>query len=483
MVSRRDQFQAYRFLARRQTAALLRDDYDSAEGPLRRMSSGVTASIAVAVVVLAAVALFGVVRPGGGASWKDGKSIIVERETGTRYVYRGGTLHPVLNYASALLVLRGGGLVEVSRGDLGHTPRGAPIGIPGAPDSLPAPADVVKNGWTACSAPATDQTGTPHPIVKVSTGRPPGGSPLPPGGGVLVSDAEHDEFLIWNGSRLRLAADSYVPAALGYAAVPPLPVGDAWVNAVPQGPDLAPPTIPGAGSTGPAIGGRPSTVGQLFRIGAGPTGYVMLGDGLAPISALQLTLLLSSPASAAAYPDGRVTALPLTQQDLTATPRSATSPATTSQLPAQPPRLVDTGTTAVAVCASVTDANQPPAVSTVPTPVQTLTGVPPVAVDGLGTPVADGFAIPPGHGAVVRALPAQGVTTGTVYLITDLGVKFPVAGTGVLGDLGLKDVSPVPVPVGMLALFPTGPTLAEDAAALTQPFGPSQPSPKTSTIR
>src|SRR5262249_19310462 len=171
MVSRRDQFQAYRFMTRRSAGALLRDDSDTVEGPLRRLSGGATASVGVALLVVAVVGLFGLLSPGGSTSWKDGKSLILEKETGTRYVYLNGVLHPVINYASARLVLRGGvGVVEVSQHSLAGTPRDAPIGIPAAPDSIPTTATLLAAPWTACSLPATDQTGQPRPVVRVGAG-------------------------------------------------------------------------------------------------------------------------------------------------------------------------------------------------------------------------------------------------------------------------------------------------------------------------
>src|SRR5262249_39604010 len=126
MVSRRDQLQAYRFMTRRSAGALLRDDSDTVEAPLRRLSGGAAASVMVALLAAAVVGLFGLFSPGGSTSWQDSGSLILEKETGTRYVYLNGVLHPVINYASARLVLRGGaGVVQVSQSSLAGTPHGA----------------------------------------------------------------------------------------------------------------------------------------------------------------------------------------------------------------------------------------------------------------------------------------------------------------------------------------------------------------------
>jgi type VII secretion protein EccB len=477
MASRRDQLQAYRYLHRRHAAALLdasaeaRPGAEPAEAPLRRMSGGVVGSVVVALLVLAGVGLYGLISPGGATGWRDGKSVILERETGTRYVYLGDTLHPVLNYASARLILHTGALISVARSSLGQTPRGAPVGIPGAPDSLPSPATLVTGAWTVCSAPAADPSGRAHPLVTV---RPSAvtGTVVPPSSGVLVRDQQDEEFLIWNGSRLRVPDGGAVPAALGYAATAALPVGDAWVNAVAQGPDLRAPSVPAAGASGPPLGGRATAIGQLFATGDGGA-YLMLPDGLAPISALQRHLLLASPAIAASYKGAAATVLPLSDAELAQAPRSATSPATTPGLPTQPPALVDAATTSVAICASLPGGNAAATISTTPTPARTVPSGTGIKVDGLGVPIADAAALTAGQGAVVRAEAPPGANTGTVYLVSDLGIRFPVAGKDVLSDLGLGGATPTPLPSGWINLFPLGPTLDEKAAA--QMLLPGQP--------
>jgi type VII secretion protein EccB len=477
VASRRDQFQAYRFLNRRYAAALLRDDSDSVEGPMRRVSGGVTASIMVGLLAVAVAGLYGVLKPGGAASWQDGKSLILERESGTRYVYLGGTLHPVLNYASARLILRGGNLVEVSQKSLADTPRGVPVGIDHAPDSLPVPSTIDSGAWSVCSAPATDQTGAVHPVVRASPAQAAGGSALTTGSAILVRGGNQDEYLVWNGRRLRISASGNAVPALGYAATQPMPVGDAWLNTLPQGPDVVAPTVPQIGAPGPTVAGHNTTVGQLFRAGDDGTAYVMYSDGLAPVTPLQLRLLQASPSTSQAYPTGAVQTTTLTPQEIAQAGRSKQNPATDSKLPNQPPAPVDTSTGPLKVCLTVTGGDETRSVSTVPAQPQPVSGGAPPPVDALGVPVADGIDLAPGHGAVIREVPAPGVTTGTTYLVTDLGVKFPLDGGSVLADLGLGGVAAQPLPSEVVRLFPTGPTLSEQAAAQTVPVIPAVGSP------
>jgi hypothetical protein len=51
-----------------------------------------------------------------------------------------------------------------------------------------------------------------------------------------------------------------------------------------------------------------------------------------------------------------------------------------------------------------------------------------------------------------------------LYLVTELGIKYPVAGGSVVSDLGLNGAAPAGLPQSMVSLLPTGPTLDETAA-------------------
>ena len=93
MASRRDQVQSYQFFVQRMTSALVAREPDPDAAPFRRLGGAGLGGIMIAVLCLAAVGVYGLVRPGGSTSWKDGASVIVEKETGTRYVYRDGQLH------------------------------------------------------------------------------------------------------------------------------------------------------------------------------------------------------------------------------------------------------------------------------------------------------------------------------------------------------------------------------------------------------
>src|SRR5436305_3016071 len=105
MPSRQDQLHSHQFSVQRVVSALVMRDTDPVRSPFRRVAGATLAGILLAAVSLGAVAVYGVLLPGGGTEWRDGNAVIVERESGARYVFTGGVLHPVPNYTSALLII------------------------------------------------------------------------------------------------------------------------------------------------------------------------------------------------------------------------------------------------------------------------------------------------------------------------------------------------------------------------------------------
>src|SRR5215475_483997 len=104
MQSKKDQLQAHNFVVGRLRSALLRGDADAIETPTRRFSAAGFAGLLVGALLVAGFGVWGLIFPGGNRGWQAPGTIIVEKETGTRYLYLGGTLRPVLNLASARLL-------------------------------------------------------------------------------------------------------------------------------------------------------------------------------------------------------------------------------------------------------------------------------------------------------------------------------------------------------------------------------------------
>ncbi len=451
--TRRDQAQAYAFVTRRLSSALVAGDPDTVEQPMRRLGRAGLAGLMVAALAVAAVAVLGYLLPGNATSWRESGVLVVEKETSTRYLYADGVLHPVLNFTSARLALGSATptVRAVSARSLAGVPRGLPVGIPGAPDDLPPAGSLVAGPWTACTQPTRDAAGTLRATTTLTVGRADPVTPVPADGGVLVSGADGTQYLLWHGTRLKLAGPR-VRAALGYDAVAALPVGAALLSVVPEGPPLQP--IPVAGSGQPArstVDGGAGVLGRVYLTDAGDY-YLLQPGGLRPLSPLQAQLQLTD----AGYP-----ASPPTPQR--ASTAQATLPSTVDgSLPASAPHARQLGPESDAVCATYADG----ALALATRPAQVATGAVTEPVEATGA-VADRVSLPAGTAALVRAQPTPGDPSGTVYLVTDLGVKYALGDTGTAGMLGYQGVTPVPLPPGYVRLLRTGPRLDKTDALKT----------------
>jgi type VII secretion protein EccB len=475
MQMRRERHHAYRFLTRRIVSAMLSGEPETNELPMRRFGMAVVGSVLIAALAFAGVAVYGLLVPGGGKPAEN--VIIVERETGARYLYLQQQLHPVLNWTSALLILGQPTptVQTMSRSSLRDIPRGRPVGIEGAPDSLPDKGSLLGLPWSVCSAPRSTTSVALATHVLVGS-VPAGGTPLGADEGVLVNSAgTNDRYLVWHDHRLRIPGNATV-AALGWAGVRPAPVGLAFLNALPAGPDLAPIALPDEDQrANHFVDGVPTQVGQLFRA-SGHT-YLMLREGLVPIGDVSVRLLVAT---------GR----PITETSAQEVGRVLVDGAIEPPgLPQTIPSIHgadDRFTMACAVYSGATEVDRPVTVESftqVP-PQLSLPGQPTALRDGVdGVPVADDVALPGGHGALAATLtPAGAAAPGNLYLITDQGLKYPIprtAAAAVQAGLGYSGVTPVAVPGSVLALIPTGPALDPRAAALFAGPTPVDATPST----
>src|SRR5262249_49934400 len=147
------QLQAYQFLRRRLISALQRGDANHHQAPSRRLVICIFAGVGIMALFGAGFAIWGVLRPGNSRTWDRPGQVIIEKESGATYVIGADSLlHPVINYTSAMLLAGGHSTaVTVSARSLSGVARGQPLGIQGAPTSLPA-ADALMSSseWTVC---------------------------------------------------------------------------------------------------------------------------------------------------------------------------------------------------------------------------------------------------------------------------------------------------------------------------------------------
>lgn len=468
MQTRREQVRAYRFVTRRIVSALLAGEPETNDLPMRRLGGALLASLMVGGIVFAIVGVYGLLNPGGGQL--DGNALVIERETGARYVYLDDTLYPVLNYSSARLAL---GVADpdvrtVSRRSLLNIKRGHPVGIPNAPDAIPEPGALLGLPWNVCGAHRQDEElAAPETRLLVGTRLPPGNDLGDRALQIQVTDESNNktQYLVWHNHRLKIA-DSYVQIALKLDQSTPLPVGQALANAIPDGPDLAP--YKGKGQpAGRTVNDKPAAVGQLYR--HDNTYYVMLADGLAPVGPVMADIIR-----------GQKNAVPVEEvslTDLTAA-HSPTTQVEEEGFPKTMPDLLTVDPHTAVVCATATTADADAGVSVhtydqTPAPLR-LTGQDTAGrvTDGVLAPTQ--VLVPGGHGELVVGADPGGATDGsTVYLVTDRGLRYSVPRPGNKSGgrnvdpkaaLGYAEVAPVAVPKQLLALIPKGPTLDPETA-------------------
>ncbi|MFJ9443434.1 type VII secretion protein EccB [Kitasatospora sp. NPDC101235] len=465
MQSRRDQVQAHLFVMSRLASGMLRAEPDTPDTPTGRTTRGTMTGLAVGVLIGLGVAVYGVIRPGGGEGWAKPGTLVVVEETGARYLSVGGQLHPVLNDTSARLLAGEQMTVrQVSRESIADVPRGAPVGIVGAPDGLPPAADLAGGTWLVCGTVQPGPTGAPAPRLGLLVDPAAEGRALTPNQGLLVALPDGSVHLLWQGQRLRVDTADQALQALGYGGATPFPVPAGVLNALPAGPDLAAPAVPGRGEAGPALGGKPTRIGQLFEAPGGAH-YLLTRAGLAPLTPTLYALLLGDPRTQkGAYGGAAPAPAPIGAMDLAGhtAPGGPPSPG----LPETPPTLV-TPLRGEGVCADLHTAGATPTTAVTVLPADRAeSGRPPTVpagTAGAACTVADRIAVRPGRGALVRALSGAGAGS-TEYLVTEGGVRYPLPSAAAVKQLGYGGATPVAVPAAVVALLPAGPSL--DPAAL-----------------
>ncbi|HEY9521889.1 MAG TPA: type VII secretion protein EccB [Thermopolyspora sp.] len=462
MQTRKDLYQAHRLMQQRLGMALLQGEPDLPESPLRRHNVATFGGILLAVVLLAGFGIWGLIKPGGATKLTEPGQVLIEEESGATYVFsqRDNRLLPVVNYVSARLLLDSPDVTvrNVSAASLAGYARGPLVGIEGAPDSLPTRERLVHGPWSACVTEGADATGGRKAYVTLVGGVSVGGTPV--GDGALVVEDGRRTWVLWADRRMRVSASGV--RALG---AQPRKVPVAWLNAIPEGPDFAGPAIAGRGKRVRGADGRVNAVvGQVFTVpgvAGGPTRwYVLLSDGLAPITVTQATLLLEDPASRAAY--GRRPVRPISIDAATANGSPSSKQVIGGGLPATMPKVATPSATAplCAVYAS-TRTGSTRAVLTVGSTI----GIP-APRSATGPEFFDQVLLPPGGGAVAGLLPGDGRldSISNFFLIEDQGRKYAVQSPDTLTKLGYEAADVAPVPAQILHLIPDGPALDPVAA-------------------
>jgi len=461
MHSRRDQVEAHAFVKSRLRSALLRGEPDAAQPPLRRTPIALVLGAVLGLLAVAVVAVFALLKPTGGAAWRKPGALIVEKQTGNRYVLSEGRLRPVLNYASARLLLGDRMTVtSTSAQSLAPVPRGGQVGIIAAPDTLP-PATAGDQPWLVCATSVPNSDGIGQPGVTVLLGAAALQSPDPQAEAALVRTPDGAVYLAAGGRRMRLTAP-WVSRALGLDESRALPVRSTWAGALPAGPDLGTLPIAGRGQDGSILDGRQTRVGQVLVASSPGTRdrhYLVISNGLIPVNQTAVALALGDPATAAAYDQHGARVLPLSPTAL-ASASILDAPQWTADLPPVPAALA-TGRADRIPCTRVVTADRTARTAVVSLPASAAGAAGPVDAPGLQRDglTADRVGVPPGGGMLARTLPAPGVPGAGLYLVVDSGAKYPVDGDAAAKALGYPPDRVATVPADLLAMLPTGPVL------------------------
>ncbi len=464
MQTRRDQLQAYRFVTRRIVSAMLSGEPETTERPMRRFGLAVFGSAMLATIIFAGVGVYGFIFP-SGAKLSD-PSIVIERETGARYVFVDGQLHPVVNYASARLLLGSDNPAEfrVSANSLTTYPRGRSVGIANLPDPLPAKKVISEMSWAACSL--RRSPGSTEFVTHLRIGGMPDGAEPLGDRSLLVEQTANTtikQWVIGGGRRYPIGTGALAP--LGFAAIKPMRVTSAFLESIQPGPDLAAPAIPGRNEAGPKIDGKTTKVGQLFK--AADQHYVLLRSGLATIGDVMVKLLQAQSgtvtditADAATFNRSQQTP----DFDPAGFPRTLPAPGFATAEPDMVCAVSPAG--AASVTSPGPEVTVYPRLANPPTTEQS-----PARTGPDGVRLADQITLPNGKATLVKTLAAPGDTTAntTSYLVTDQGMRYALPRENtkeVLASLGYGGIDPMPVPTFLLALIPTGPALDPVAARL-----------------
>jgi hypothetical protein len=243
-------------------------------------------------------------------------------------------------------------------------------------------------------------------------------------------------------------------------------VAGKWLNAVDQGSDFKAPAVPGLGQGAPGPQGQ-GRVGQLFTVtnvtGSNSATYVLMADGLAPVSEIEAQLLRADPEVGAAL-GGAVGPTRIQSDAFSRAPKhrgAISSPDLQGKMPTFTP-YTDT----MPLCSTYGDASgaggaQITLGAQLPAPPRSAAG---------GASGVDQLIFPPGGAALVGVLPSQGKAdaVNTVYLVTE-DRRFALQSKDVAAQLGYTLASDaVPVSAGVVELIPAGPKL--DPAAAKQPI-------------
>jgi type VII secretion protein EccB len=460
MQSRSDQVHSYEFFLQRVVSGLVARESDPAELPFRRLGWSGFGSIMVTVVVAAVFGIIGVLRGGGNTTWQEDESIIRDKGSGTIYLYIGDKLHPMANLVSAQLATGGAEVVQVSARSLEGVPRGVTLGIPGAPHALPDGDDLLTASWSLCSQERDNERGEPETISVLGVGTSPvGGQPVGERA-VLVRDRAAETYhMVWRGYRFALSSqvDATV-GALGTSESRALPVSPAWLDGVPEGEPLAPPSAGEPDQPTTAVDDPDVATGDVIQ--DGDRFYLVRSDDLVEMTELQAQIVLRASGKqeiSARVPTNAET-VELGRPNETTPPESA-------------PEFVAGDVLSSSVC-SVFPAGRFDPVVIAGGELDWQAANETVRVGENQNALVDYVNVPGGAAVLVQSIPAPDAPGGQWHIVNDQGTRFSLPDESVAGMLGYDSGQQgVQMSGGLVGLLARGPDLDPAVAGPPRPEG------------
>ena len=460
--------------------------HDPMRGQMRSLVVGFI--IAVLVVGAAGVLAFFKPMPNLGEA-----QILLSKSDGALFVRIGDRVHPVLNLASARLIVgKSDPPKQVDEKFLNQLSLGPTVGIIGAPTTIQSGDESGASSWTVCDTTQTPKVTDPSGPAGVETtvlannpvldddirAADPAEMILTRSGGTV--------FLIYQGVRASIdATNPVLISALHLENSKVRDLSPGLLNSIPLVNPIVPVSIPGAGQEAGYLGSG-YRVGSILRTSdsRGQQLYVVLQQGLQRISEATADIIRYSSGAPVAVQGWRDVSPALVSGVQVANGLPV------AHYPAASPRIVDVEPDRV-VCMAWQRGNSAAQATTrllighrLPLPRQAQ-AVRLATADGSG-PGLDSVYLKPGTGEFVQSTGVQpdSRAMGQLFYISDVGMRFSIkdlpsaAALGVSGvkDADGKDETPQLAPWPVISLLPPGPELSQQAALIAHDSMRADPS-------
>jgi type VII secretion protein EccB len=457
-VTTRAQVNGYRFLIRRLEHALIRGDSRMIHDPMRGQMRALIVGFVIAVVITGGCGVMAFFKP--APNFGDAQ-ILLSKSSGATLVRIGDRIHPVLNLASARLIVgKNDSPKEVDDKFLNTVPRGPMVGIVGAPASIRGADDLSRSSWTVCDTlqmpGATEATGAVSVQTTVLANDPVLDRDIraaDPAEAILTEVAGRT-YLVYDGVRAPVdLSDAVVVNGLHLQGAPVRPMSLGLLNSFPL---VAP-------ITAVTIVKTVDSRGEQL--------YVVLRDGLQPISPATADIIRYGESEPA-----RLTAREIAPSNVATVPIVHQLPL--DHYPTVSPQIASLSPNPV-VCMGWQRTNAA-AQATVHLMVGSKLPVPAGAesvrlatADGNG-PGLDSVYLTPGAGEYIQATGVEpgSQSTGPLFYVSDTGLRYHIKDLPTATALGVVGVkapgqtadAPQLAPWPVLSLLPSGPELSQEAA-------------------